>query len=291
LPFVGYDLTFFGTVVPAPMAAKAAVYQLSIAESLATALPLHRPTAVVGWGVACTAAIAAALAVRLSHRHVPLVAGLLVLATYVAKGSLVFRWYHPLFGVPAVVGAMLLGRERPRLAWGVALVLAAPYARGLVADSLAAVQDRPEAYHGYVAGLRVQKYLDVGKRLREEAPDAVLLTPEIGALGYAFGGRVIDAVGLVSPEAVVHHPLPVPEGRRSAGLGAVPATLVAAERPDVVVALTSLGEDFLNAPIAASYTCSTEPPVPEGGPDVEVYGSRWLHTCWRKPTVVEWTVP
>lgn len=288
LPFVAYDLWFFGTVVPAPVAAKAAVYQLSAAESLATALPLHRPAVAAAWGLVLLAGVALTVKDRRPawHTVVPAASGALLLLVYVAKGSLVFRWYHPLFGVPAAFGLLFLGKGRlsmvPMLtAW----VLTAPYARGLVGDLTAAAQDRPEAYHGYVAGLRVQKYLEVGARLRRDAPDAVLLTPEIGALGWAFGGRVIDAVGLVSPEAVSHHPLAVPAQRRSGGLGAIPATLVASERPDVVVTLTSLGEDFLQDAVRHAYDCSEESPVPLGAPAVEVYGSAALHVCWRRAVV------
>jgi hypothetical protein len=49
---------------------------------------------------------------------------------------------------------------------------------------------------------RESLYLEVATRLAAIAPDCTVAATEIGAIGYAYPGRILDLVGLVSPEVI-----------------------------------------------------------------------------------------
>ena len=86
---------------------------------------------------------------------------------------------------------------------------------------------------------RVEAYLEAGAWLRTVAPEgATVATPEIGALGYASGLRVLDTVGLVSPESLRYQPVP-PHLVAAERDNAVPAALIRDFRPEYVVSLES----------------------------------------------------
>ena len=61
-----------------------------------------------------------------------------------------------------------------------------------------------------------------------------MAVPEIGAFGYVSGARILDTVGLVSPEAMPYYPLP---SDQLLGDNAVPLALVRDRQPAYVVAL------------------------------------------------------
>ncbi len=82
---------------------------------------------------------------------------------------------------------------------------------------------------------REEAYAAVADDLALEYPlGTTLAAPEIGALGYFSGFRMLDTVGLVSPGAAHHYPLPPDQ---VLGDNAVPPRLIEARRPDLVVSL------------------------------------------------------
>jgi len=85
---------------------------------------------------------------------------------------------------------------------------------------------------------RTADYRDVAEWLNEVVPPGdTVLSPEVGSLGYYYRGPVVDACGLVSPEALPF--LPVPADERN-GPGAISLGLVKHLQPDVVVAMKKL---------------------------------------------------
>jgi len=68
----------------------------------------------------------------------------------------------------------------------------------------AAVRGWPghRAAFAHVQAIRERPYLEVGSRLARSDRPCNLAAPEIGALGFAFPGRIIDLGGLVTPAAV-----------------------------------------------------------------------------------------
>lgn len=67
-------------------------------------------------------------------------------------------------------------------------------------------------------------------------PDDLVAAPEIGALGYYCNCRILDTVGLVSPEALAYYPLP---DEMYVINYAVPVDLIRDQHPDYLVSLDS----------------------------------------------------
>jgi hypothetical protein len=206
---------------------------------LRAAVPEHRALSVLG-------ALAAALA-----------------AGYAALRAMVFPWYAPLVVFPAALGlalvtlrwprvtAAIASAARRRLAWaGLALLAAGPAAAvglGVVATArdVAAVEaGRLGRSRALIANARARTYLEIGADLERRCPGRTVLAAEIGALGWTYRGRIIDGVGLVSPEVLPYHPLRVPDERISGLVGAYPARAVVDLRPDLIVTMEIFNSDF-----------------------------------------------
>ncbi|MFQ5670246.1 MAG: hypothetical protein ACE5HD_06970 [Acidobacteriota bacterium] len=87
--------------------------------------------------------------------------------------------------------------------------------------------------------IREARYLQAGSEVAAFTGGvARVAAPEIGALGYAYPGPILDTVGLVSPEARRYYPLP-PEA--VAGINAIPPALILDRRPDFVIFLEIFG--------------------------------------------------
>jgi len=287
IPFLAYDLWYFGTVVPAPMAAKSKVYQLTMAESAMTFAPLHTPVVAAAWAVAVGLGMAVLVRrCRPNQLSWAMLAGPASLVLiYLLKHTLVFSWYRPMVLVPLAAAVIAIGRTERALAAAVLVTLVSPFAWLGLKDSAALVTADRARFHRFDSAPRVRQYLRIARYLRVAHPGARLMAPEIGALGYAFRGPVLDAVGLVSPDAIEHHPMQVGVQRRSGGLGAIPATYVALTRPELVVALTTLAEDFSRSAVAAEYDCqrmalAVDDDLPWLRRD-EIYGARSILVCVR----------
>lgn len=86
-------------------------------------------------------------------------------------------------------------------------------------------------------------YRQAAERLAGEIrPSEVLAAGDIGTLGYFTGARMLDTVGLVSPQAVAYYPLP--ESMYVINY-AVPPGLILDEAPDFLVILEVYGREGL----------------------------------------------
>ena len=197
----------------------------------------------------------------------------LMVVFYALGNPLVFEWYHPLFWLPAMLAMMTalpaaghLLRERlvlrnwTRLS---AAVMPAMFAitaiwlcgageeryRCVREDLRQHFTDAPFVLvNNDSRRLRVLGYKQAAERMNRYTTDrTVIAAPEIGALGYYSNARILDACGLVSPEA---HPfLPVPESRRSGPrTGSIGANLIKALAPDYVVSMPVFATDSLLLP-------------------------------------------
>ena len=82
---------------------------------------------------------------------------------------------------------------------------------------------------------REDLYRDAAEHLRPQLKSGdVVAAPEIGALGYYCDCRILDTVGLVSPEALKYYPLPT--SMYSVNY-AVPPDLIRDTAPAYVVSL------------------------------------------------------
>jgi hypothetical protein len=86
-------------------------------------------------------------------------------------------------------------------------------------------------------------YEEVGRNLKDEiAPGEILSAGDIGALGYFTGARILDTVGLISPE--VAHYYPLPESYYEINYAIAP-DLILDKQPDYLVILEIYGRNEL----------------------------------------------
>jgi len=183
-----------------------------------------------------------------------LVAALVLL--YHLGNPLFFEWYWPALFVPGLT-AVLVGMgafwhhlRRARKLGGPAQVatrvleaalplwlLGATVGHYLVGPEVMAEPISIMHLEDDPTRLRTDAYRQAAESLNRlaEAHES-LAAPEVGALGYYYRGRVLDACGLVSPEALPFLPVPA-EQRVQAMFGAISEGFVKATSPRWVVTM------------------------------------------------------
>lgn len=194
------------------------------------------------------------------------------LAVFSTANPLIFRWYlaPPL---PAYFLGIFLGAERlsrdlrrsfPTVVFATAAFLLTLHGWTLHPDH---GPDRPAPEMAFI---RLELlYERVALDLRDQiAPGQVLAAGDVGALGYYTGARILDTVGLISPQSVAYYPLP--ESMYAINY-AIPPDLIADLRPDYLVLLEVYGrEGLLQDPrFLDSYTLLEDIPT-------DLYGSQGM---------------
>ncbi|HEY1078971.1 MAG TPA: hypothetical protein VGE46_02705 [Bdellovibrio sp.] len=169
-----------------------------------------------------------------------------VLVVYALKRVYVFSWYTPLFVLPLAISMLTLLDKKKSLYFAPLLIVSFinVFFIGCV-NTYAMLSGNDSYYDDYVPGLRVQKYLTIGAKIFADYPNATLMTAEIGALGWAFPGRVLDGAALVSPQVLKYHPVPVPEDRPWNMAGAIPVRSVQELKPDIIVSMPTFARGVL----------------------------------------------
>jgi hypothetical protein len=168
-------------------------------------------------------------------------------AFYALTNPLMFRWYvvtfAPLATMFAILGLVDLARVLP----GGPTV---PYAGAALATMLLSVAPMRYTWAPFVPptdprfhfgmpnaseSARTYQYENIARWLADRArPEDRVCISEIGAFGYHFPGRILDGMGLVSPEVLRYHPVPLAL-RGSGILGVIPPAVVRAYQPELVV--------------------------------------------------------
>lgn len=179
----------------------------------------------------------------------------LYLAVFSLANPLIFRWYLtpplPFYFLGIVLGFERLGADL-RTRWvpiGLATAAAALTLTGWVVHP-AQGPDRPAPDMAYT-GLE-ELYERVGKELVASVlPGQTIAAGDIGALGYTTGARMLDTLGLISPQSLPYYPL---DASFYVINYAIPPKLISDLRPDFVVLLEVYGrqgllrdEDFVRA--------------------------------------------
>lgn len=244
-PWILFALWYFGSPWPQSAAAKASTYVVDPIKNLGYllgqlgigALLLPALTIVYVWPI-----------IRWTLRHpewrpfVVFAPGLFaayMFATAIGVG--LFPWY----GTPLVpfflVGVVAIGQRATRgkhiffaLTLGIAFLLLPAFGLTLWRD--------PEIHPLAPKGIRVAIGREPVFQTAAEmlapciGPETVVAMPEIGAFGYTTEARILDTVGLVSPEALAYYPIPFPILLDNA----VPPALIRDKQPDFVVGLDVL---------------------------------------------------
>ncbi len=261
VPWLIFAFWWFGSPIPHSVVAKAVAYQnlpafanglwlliyFGLPGSSPFQLLLANPPVPAPVGLVVSGVLLVLVTVRLPRlvRHLrqmphawPLTVFAPALATAYAvsglKGVPMFQWYLvpllPFFTIGIVALMRCITRPLPRLA----TILTAMLLVGWTALGLNLgrdVQRGPLAPLG-VNLVREDAYAEaarlLGPRLTQQS---LVALPEIGAFGYATRARILDTVGLVSPEATRYYPLPV----GFTGENAVPSALIRDTWPDFIV--------------------------------------------------------
>lgn len=183
--------------------------------------------------------------------------GVLLGVGYVARKTYIFFWYPPLVMVPLAIGILLWTdskRFRPAAIGAVfAGALLLPTGTPDVGLLVAALQGTLGNIPDFPLVARVHEYRQIGAALYSQCPTGILMTSEIGGLGWAFPGEIRDGAGLASPEAIRYHPMRVPGERSSGTLGEIPAGFVRDRHPDLIVSYDLLAESALPAARSLGY--------------------------------------
>lgn len=117
-------------------------------------------------------------------------------------------------------------------------------------------------------------YAQVGRDLAPRVgPQTVIAAGDVGALGYYSNARILDTVGLISPEASRYYPL---DPALYVIAYAVPPQLILNQRPDYVVLLEVYGRNglFADPRFLAEYELTEKIPT-------DIYSSEGM-LVWRR---------
>lgn len=170
---------------------------------------------------------------------------------YYFRNTFMFDWYWPNIFFPLLVALILAGSEvwmfwKKRLAIiGVIIILYANPLEFFARDIHAGLSGKLHCQRNFVGSQRVQRYLEISEKIHDATKGAILMTSEIGGLGWGFLGMVLDGAGLVTPDALKHHPMKVPEQRSHPGIGAIPLQFIIERRPHYVISMPIFIEEAM----------------------------------------------
>ncbi len=262
-----FAFIYYGTLLPHSMLAKSVAYRLDAGAgmirllqqygtpffehltfgpaALVVTLPLYLFLSLVGIARAEKMLPRAGAAAGLLYPW-------LYFAVFSAANPLIFRWYLApptpflfltiFLGLAALLDGLRAGEGRVRK-----IVFA-----GLAAAALALSlrEWKPSADHGPARPAPEMAYIQLELQYRAVAedlkqwirPEYTVAAGDVGVLGYFLDNRILDTVGLNSPEAVRYYPLPE---SMYAIIYAIPPDLIVSARPEIVVFLEVYGRNGL----------------------------------------------
>ena len=269
--WLGFAVLYFGSIVPLPIVAKnKPLYPLPPGHALDLIFGYLGPTLLGPWlrrsmlgdvvisiaVLGCVAACALYRPLRERQAWMPGTFTILAVALYWYGNPMFFEWYWPAVQGTALLAVMLGGIALWRLvdarltaSSSAAFKRAGPLAYWaapvwLLIVTIASYGDRAGGHSWSIRyveedgkRLRILTYRTIGEVLTKlTAGNDSVAVAEVGALGYYYKGRLIDACGLVSPEAIRF--LPVPDEQRvSPAAGAVSVDFVRGTYPEWVVTM------------------------------------------------------
>lgn len=309
VPMIVYDFYYFNTIIPHSVIAKKVVYSFThldtIVSTVLGALPsVKRPNhivflylmGVIPRVIFFCALITTTFAALINRKRMenlwPLFFGfssLLTISGYVVGRAFIFDWYRPLYAFPAIL-ALTIFTFSPAIATRriarIAMALALLVSIISLAQYLYATAGNRSYASIFVTGARVKTYLVVARILNDNYPKATLLTSEIGGTGYTFRGKIYDAVGLASADAVSFHPMKIPLQRESGSIGAIPPEYVKAKNPDIIVSHDIFAKALQASEIIKQYNALRVPVyLPEDAKYSEsksLWGSRYHNIYIKK---------
>ncbi len=283
LPFIFFDLYFYGTIIPQSVTAKSIIYQLSIVDAAVIILLRIRDTFFMfpffdGFSSIYLFYslfiplffIALFLLKSLKQKYstnrintiitwVFFLWGTLIFTLYIVRGVYVFFWYDPLYLVPLliVLGFVFITTETKKeiVFQQIILIPLVIVSVGVIVQNGFASLNNPAYFTGFSEGARARQYITIGEELYSRYPDARLMTSEIGGLGFGFDGHILDAAGLATPNALKYHKDINPKR----GLGGIPLKYIIAAKPDIIVSYDLFIEGFFDSDEIDRFTLTSYP--------------------------------
>jgi hypothetical protein len=267
-PWLAFTQLYYHSLIPLSIIAKnRPLYPLPPGHALTTigaltAPLIFGPTAfsnsdIAVWGAVIILVLAGLFAVvstplRQRQAWAPAAFAACLVALYGVGNPMFFEWYWPIL-LGTFLLMLLIASAGVSLA-GAGHVAAYGFVTCIACVVLSSYWDNAGGHLKsvrYVADdatrLRTITYEAIGRKLNMLAgPGDAVAAPEIGALGYAFHGRLVDACGLVSPEAIPYLPVP-PRERMDPRVGVISVELVQATTPEWVVTMPIFAERSLLA--------------------------------------------
>jgi len=306
LPWALFATLYFGSPIPHSLVAKTLAYRIGALDGLINLVQhygtpffedqfLGRFWPLIGFILYLALSLIGGLAsVRRDTRAWPIALfPWLYFGSYAAARVLIFRWYlappQPFYFLLILTGLATLLSSLAQLwraarlpAWARQLDPLALPVTAFALLSLLAWTPRPD--HGptepapQMAWHQLELYYrQVGLALAPRlTPTSVVAAGDVGALGYFSNARILDTVGLMSPEATAYYPLDPALYTISY---AIPPQLIQDQKPDYVVFLEVYGRlGLLQDPnFLANYQLFQYV-------DTDIYGSHGLLVYQRRGT-------
>ncbi len=287
---------YFGSVIPHSVNAKLLAYRLEPTEALVRLLQHYAtPFLTENW-VGSAAAVAVGIilfpflylvGVRQGLKKAPrlwpwLLYPVFYFIFFAIANPLIFRWYlTPL--LPAYTLTILIGLEEllrlilkihppvnihSPVGWIVAVVLLVLPLGGNLSEWTLHPDHGPDRPAPNMAYIKLELlYRQAADQIRSElSGDSVLAAGDVGVLGYYTPARILDTVGLNSPEALQYYPLDAALYEINY---AIPPQLILDKQPDVLVALEVYGRKglFADADFLTAYQPASVIPTDMYGSD------------------------
>ncbi|MEA5078492.1 MAG: hypothetical protein VB013_07970 [Anaerolineaceae bacterium] len=221
-----------------------------------------------------------------------LLGGLGIATGYIVKKVFLFDWYLPLYIIPILLGiyaiaqfelrkddseslsATWITRSRRVSIIILTICVSLQPIYNLAAYSYASFFDLTKIPSAPMS-LRVQRYMEIGRVLNDEFPNATLLTNEIGGLGMGFRGKIIDVSGLVSPEVFQYFPGVDDDAEANKTSGTLYDKIIGVVRPDLIVTYPLLVGNFDSSSEKTDYVKLTVPALARYWQGVTGYSDVW----------------
>ncbi len=304
LAWLVFATLYFGSPVPHSVQAKLGAYRLGAEEGLVRLLqhyatPFHwqnlmHSAAAVSLGILLFSFLSFVGIFRSVKAETRLAAWAaypwLYLIVFAAANPLIFRWYltPPLpayfffifAGLEDIINRLTTARHaRPAPAWLRGLLMAALFAP-MLAGLVSEWRLRPD--HGPTRPAPEMAFIKLELLYRQAAEQisprlsgqSVLAAGDVGVLGFYTPARILDLVGLNSPEALRYYPL---DDKYYAINYAVAPEMILDQQPDALVILEVYGRLGLlrDERFTASYRLEQTLPT-------DIYGSEGMLIYWKK---------
>lgn len=301
LPWAAFATLYFGSPIPHSILAKSLAYRVASSDGLVNLIQHYgtpffednlfgRFWPLAGFMLYLALSLIGGLSLvrRDTRAWLIVLFPWLYFAAYAAARILIFRWYLapplPFYFLLILAGLDkllndLIARVRTRALAPRLNLLAVPVGAFMLL-SLFAWTLRPDhspaepapqmAWH-----LLELYYTQVGRALAPHlTPTSVVAAGDVGALGYYSNARILDTVGLMSPQATAYYPL---DPALYVISYAIPPQLIIDQKPDYVVLLEVYGRAGLlqDARFKADYQLIQQI-------DTDIYGSRGLLVYQRR---------